>query len=63
MRTIRLRWQPNVPPDHKCALRMAVSTARLVLLGLVLVHLDSLEASILTGDRRDSPANANIQYK
>jgi len=44
MMWIRLLCQPNVPPDHKRALRMAVMTVRLVLLSLVLVHLDSLDA-------------------
>ena len=38
---------------------MMVMTIRLALLDLVLTHLDSLEAPILTGDRRELPANAN----
>ena len=59
MMWIRLRWQPNVPPDHKHALWIAVMTVRLVLLSLVLVPLDSLEAPIPTGNRRELPGNAN----
>jgi len=38
---------------------MAVMTVRLVLLSLVLVPLDSLEAPIPTGNRRELPGNAN----
>jgi hypothetical protein len=34
-------------------------TVRLVLLSLVLVPLDSLEAPIPTGNRRELPGNAN----
>jgi hypothetical protein len=61
MRTmwIRLRWQPNIPPDHKRALRMVVMTERPVLLSPVLAHLKSPEAPIPTDDHRELPTNAN----
>jgi len=59
MMWIRLRCQPNVPPDHKRTLQMAVMTVCLVFLSLVLVHLDRLDAPIPAGDRHELPANAN----